>query len=342
MIESPLKHRYADLALSPLDGGHVPALFGDVTAEIDALRHGCGVCDLSPLAIVRLTGADTRRFANAQLSHNIRDLPVGGARHCVITDRKGRIEGMADAFLVEERELILLGAGSDAAWIIERLDAFIIMDPLELDDLSESLAVLSLQGPEAEAVARAIGAPIPERDAARWDEGYTLRNDRCAAGGLDLAVPPGRWAALHDAAVGAGARPCGFDALEAARVLRGLPRWPDDMGERAFIHEMRLRDRVAAFDKGCYIGQEVINRMETMGKVNKQLMGLRIEGEGAKGAEVFMADQTVGVVSSLTRVDGQTLALAVLRTTASAGQPVTLRKGDASWTAQVCALPFDQ
>lgn len=338
MNPSPLHAQHAGLHLVDYDGGQVPAHYGDPDTELDALQSGCGILDLSPVAIVRLSGADTRRFANAQLSHNIRDLPTGGLRHCVITDRKGRIEGMADALLVEDRELILLGAGSSAEWLIERLDSFIIMDPLELEDLGQDLALMSLQGPGAEAVALALGVPLPERAVARWAGGYVARNDRCAAGGVDLLAPASDWPALWQAAVAAGARPCGVEALEAARVLRGLPRWPQDMGERAFIHEMRLVSRVAAFDKGCYIGQEVINRMETMGKVNRQLMGLQIEGQGTAGDAVVLGDQAVGTLSSVARAGGRTLGLAVLRTAAGPGSDVFI--GEQRAPARVCELPF--
>lgn len=338
MNPSPLHASHAGLRLAEYEGAELPADYGDPSAELYALQKSCGIFDLSPVAVVRLSGADTRRFANAQLSHNIRDLPTGGLRHCVITDRKGRIEGMADALLVQDRELILLGAGTSAEWLIERLDSFIIMDPLELEDLGEQLAVMSLQGPQADAVAQAMGAPLPERAVVAWEDGYVARNDRCEAGGLDLVASASRWPALWQAAIAAGARPCGVDALEGARVLRGLPRWPQDMGERAFIHEMRLVSRVAAFDKGCYIGQEVINRMETMGKINRQLMGLEIEGQGTAGSQVVLGDQAVGTLTSVAQAGGRSLGLAVLRTAASPGSEVLI--GEQRVPARVCALPF--
>ncbi|MCA9573423.1 MAG: hypothetical protein KC656_36560, partial [Myxococcales bacterium] len=118
-------------------------------------------------------------------------------------------------------------------------------------------------------------------------------------------------------------------------------RWPVDMGERSFIHELGLRERLCSFTKGCYIGQEVINRMETMGKVNKRLTGLELDGPVGVGAEVHLDDKAVGVLSSEVLLDGRHLGLAVLRAAAwQPGTSVTLRQGEQETGARVASLPF--
>ncbi|MCB9759015.1 MAG: hypothetical protein H6739_04180 [Alphaproteobacteria bacterium] len=338
MRQSPLIASYADANVPLVDwgDGRVPARFGPVQAEVDATRAGCGLFDLSHHGVLTLVGQDTRRFGNSQLTNNIRDLAPGEGRHCAITDRKGRMQGVADAWLLADDALLLVADGSEAEWLFERLDIYIIMDPIELTDRSEELAVLSLQGPGSQAVCAAIGAPEPAPDQAAWRGGHVLRNDRLGLGGVDLLLPPDAWAEVRSAALAAGAAPAGIDAFEALRVDAGRPRWPVDMGDRAFIHEIGLVQRLVSFTKGCYIGQEVINRMETMGRLTRKLVTLEIDGPGAVGASVQHEGKEVGTVTSAVRVDDRELGLAILRIAAcDPGTTLHLTEGERAWSATV-------
>jgi aminomethyltransferase len=143
------------------------------------------------------------------------------------------------------------------------------------------------------------------------------------------------WSAL----TAAGATPAGTDALDALRILRGLPRWPQDMPDRAFIHELGIRERVCNFNKGCYIGQEIINRMDTMGKVNKRLTAL-VSDDGAPGAEVLRGEKVVGVITSAARVDGRVVSIGVLRKEAGEpGDPVEIKIEGRVVPATISSLP---
>jgi len=283
------------------------------------------IFDLGHPGVLRLTGDDTPRFCNSMLTNNFRKLQPGQGSHSGMTDNKGRILALMDAWRLAEDQALILIDGADVEAIAERLDMYIIMDPIELEDLTASHGVRHVLGEERMAT---LGLPTPEGIVAHG-EGWVARSDRCGEVGFDLVGVP----VTADT---------GADVLDGLRIQAGLPRWPQDFGERSFAHEMRLRDRICAFDKGCYIGQEVINRMDTMGKVNKRLTGLVLEGPGAVGGKVFVEDAEVGVVTSEGSAQGRTLGLAVLRKAAwDPGTPLRIEATGGTMTARSSDLPFE-
>lgn len=247
-------------------------------------------------------------------TNNLRKLRPGQGNRNALADPKGRLLAVADVYLAsaDPDRYLVVPEGTPFSWLFERLDRYIIMDDVELTAL-EGVRLLSLQGPGADGVASAAGLPLPDEALAERDGIVVLRRDRTGLGGLDLLVPEARleaiWAALREA----GAVAAGMEALEALRVLAGKPRWPVDMGERSFVHELLMNEELLAFDKGCYLGQEVINRMDTMGRVNKRLAGITVEGSAAPGAELVFEGKPVGTITSAVDLGGRTYGLAVVR-----------------------------
>lgn len=341
MKTSPLHATFEALGatLGDWGGGVIPRGFGALQTEVDAARSGAMIVDLSPLGVLELEGADTPRFCNSMFTNNIRDLSEGGGNHNALTDKQGRIFGMLDAYLIRRDLLLAVMDGSDVTEVSETLDRYIIMDPIELRDRSDSLGVLTVQGPRAEEILRAAGIPVPERVHTAWGGGLVARADRTGLGGFDLVIAAEHFAEAWAALTAAGATAAGTDALDALRILRGLPRWPQDMPERAFIHELGIRERVCNFNKGCYIGQEIINRMDTMGKVNKRLTAL-VSDEAAPGAEVLRGEKVVGVITSVARVDGRVVSIGVLRKEAGEpGDAVEIKIDERLVSATISPLP---
>jgi folate-binding protein YgfZ len=215
---------------------------------------------------------------------------------------------------------------------------------VELTDRSEDRTVLSVQGPRASDVLAAAGIPVPiETVTAPWGEGFVARCARTRHGGYDLVLPREGAAAAWQAVVAAGAHPAGTVAQEILRVEAGIPRWPADMGERALLHEMRLVERCAAFDKGCYIGQEIINRIDVMGQVKSKLWGLDMLEDAwpPSGAEVQLDGQVVGSVRTGAREGTRVRVLAVLKQAAwREGLRVDVVAGERRVGATVRDLPF--
>ena len=260
--------------------------------------------------VIRLKGDDTRRFLNSMLTNNFRDLSVGDGNHNAITDRKGKVEGLLSGYMVAEDEALLVLDGMDVDWTLDRLDMYIIMDPIDLTLVTTRVA--SVQGPDAASVLDAAGLPVPEVAVAAFEGGHVLRNARVDTVGFDVIGA----SEVHEELVAklseSGANHATFDDFEGLRVRRGLPAFPQDMGQRALPHELGLRDRILSFKKGCYMGQEVINRLENMGKLNRRLVRVRMDSAAQPGP-VTVGEDAVGELTSIGTIDGEVWGLGLLR-----------------------------
>ena len=140
----------------------------------------------------------------------------------------------------------------------------------------------------------------------------------------------------------AGALPIGTQTLDAARVLAGRAQWPEDGTDKSMVHELRYNEDVCAFDKGCYVGQEVINRIDVKGAINKRLTGILLDQPVPVGAEATGEDgKVVGRVTSVAVIGDQIFGLGVLRKTHwEPGAAITVAGADGPVGGRVAALPF--
>ncbi len=324
-------------------GWIVPMQFGSVEEEVRVIRQEAGLIDLGRSAVLTLVGPDARRFSNGMFTNNTRALAPGGRNRSAMTDEKGRMQGMLDVWCIEPEHFMVVLDGVTAEAFVERYGKFIIFDDVELTDCSQERTVLALAGPNAAAILVAAGLPAPAAGCAVAGEFFVARKERFGGGGYDVVAPVAEAVTLWEALRGAGARVVGFSAQEATRIAAGRVRWPVDMGERALVHEMRLVEECCSFDKGCYIGQEVINRIDVMGQVAKKIWGLTMREDAIPPleAEVRLGADVVGVARSGARVGGVTRVLAVLRKPAwHPGLEVEVHAAGRSVGAVVSDLPF--
>lgn len=231
------------------------------------------VADLSDRAKFRLTGADRVRYLNGQVTNDVTLLRRAGAQgpqaiYSCVTNAKGKLE--ADVFITElgeeEERAFLLDA--DAALrdeLFARLDKYIIADDVRLEDVTESFALFHVFGktgdPAARLAARLGGVP-----------GIVFRSSaqRFGFSGIDIVAPRAQYAAL------AGKLPAPLSAasLDLIRVARGIPKWGAELTPDVLPPEAGLDERAVSYTKGCYIGQEIISRIKSAGRVNKQLVSL--------------------------------------------------------------------
>lgn len=349
MHRTPLfaRHVAAGAALAEHDGWMVPIAHGDAEAGVAGVRAGAGLVDLAHVTLLTLTSEDARRWANGMFTNNIKRLGVGRGNRNAMCDDRGRVQGLLDLYCVRDDHFVVVLDGVDADWFGERYRMFLILDDIEVDPLVGEATLLSVQGPAAGAVLAAAGLPTPEVDRAHSLDPETgvrvARRDRTGHGGFDLIVPVAQVEATWAALLAAGARPFGLETLDALRIHAGRAAWPQDGSDKSMVHELGFNEEVCAFDKGCYVGQEVINRIDVKGLINKRLAGLEIPGDAAppQGAEVLLDDKPVGTVSSVTAAGGRVRALAVLRKAAWApGTAVVVRAADGERPATVSALPF--
>lgn len=308
-------------------------------AEAAAARVGVAIFDLAPVDALVLSGEEVRRWINGMFTNKYTDVEPGQGRRSVIVDDRGRVQGLVDWYCLAEDRFLGVLEGVDAAWFAQRFRMFMILDDIECDHL-EDVALLSLQGPGADALVASLGLPCPVGDHSHRAVDPTApddatvricRKDRTGLGGLDLLVPRGVLDATWAAAVAAGATPAGQHALDALRIVAGRAAWPQDGTEKSMVHELGYNIDSVSFDKGCYLGQEVINRIERRGGVRKRLTRIALDDDALPpvGAEVLLGEHVVGTVTSAARLDGRVWALGTLRESAwEPGTALRIRAGD--------------
>jgi folate-binding protein YgfZ len=169
--------------------------------------------------------------------------------------------------------------------------------------------------------------------------------------GFDLFIPTNSLGAVADkliaAAKSVGGRVCGWDAFETARIEAGIPRFGQDMDETNIPLECGIEARAVSYSKGCYIGQEVINRIHSIGHVNKELRGLRLADDlktlPAKGDKLFQEGKEVGYLTSAIKSPtlNANIALGYVRREANTiGTELTLRTATGETKALISDLPF--
>lgn len=304
MVPLPLHDRHASLgaAFGELKGREVVERIPG-RDEDRALRTGAGLFDASAREVIRLTGPDRVSFLQGMVTQDVEGLPVDAVADAALLTPKGAM--VADARVVRRADdLLLLAEPGYGPVVLGTLERYLISEDAELSDATAGFGQLTVVGPEAEALtARVLGLGAPAGAALRPFEaggttGWALPQGLLLPG-VDLLVPAGALGKVFDRLLEAGATPVGFAALEVLRVERGTPRFGADMDEKTIPLEANLQ-RAIHYQKGCYIGQEVIARATFRGHVNRHLVGLRFAGPApAPRTELFDGERRVGWVTSV-------------------------------------------
>ncbi len=328
-------------------GAEAVASFGDPAGELTALRKTAGLFDLGGRGMLVLTGEDRVRWLNGMVTNNTRDLPLNHGNYSLLLNAQGRIQGDLLAYNRGDYLLVI----TDVAQV-EKIkgifDKYIIMDDVEVADVSEKLTAVGMAGPQSHEILVKAGFRIPELAPGEvtdidWNGiGVTVARGVGDRGeSYEIWFAAGNEAKVWDALVSAGARPVGFQALEWLRILNGIPRYGVDMTER-YLPQETGQTRALHFAKGCYIGQEIVERIRSRALLHRGLAGFEIDGAPpAPGTPVMGAEKQAGEVTSSAAIpmDGvsRTFALGYIRNESGASG-TQVRIGDA--VARVSALPF--
>lgn len=286
-------------------GATTAARFGDPQAEFAALRKGCGVYDLGFRAKMSLTGGDRVRWLNGMVTNNIRDLAVGSGVYAFLLNPQGHILG--DLYAYNRGESITVDTDSSQAdKIFATFDHYIIMDDVEVTNLSEQLTALGVAGPKAREVLAAAGFVIPEMQplqlqSVKWRgaECSLVRGEDAAQLSYAIGLESGSVRQLWEALQAAGAAPVGSEALELQRIVSGVPRYGVDIRERDLPQETE-QARALNFNKGCYVGQEIVERIRSRGAVHRKFTGFVADGARpiAARTKVVAGEKEVGEITS--------------------------------------------
>lgn len=301
---------------------------GDVTGEYQALHDGAGVID-GLHSLVRVTGPDAESFLDSLLSQDLTGLPDGTMVRSLLLGPRGKLRALlwvtrfGDGFL-------LISDAEAAPTVCGDLKRFKLRVELEID---EPEPVTDLVGPQSQETIDKVGLAGNE-----------------PAGRLALAAPLGtldRYFLIGtdaDAVVSAGARAVGRVAYTAVRVEMGEPVMGQDVDESTIPQESGLTAESVSFSKGCFLGQELVARIDSRGHVNRHLRGLVLAENSLPpaGAEVVVGDASVGSITSISesRLVGAPVGLGLIRREVEPGSDVVIRWPGGSAAAQVRALPL--
>jgi folate-binding protein YgfZ len=318
-----------------LDDQLAPTLdFGDARAEFRALVSGCGVYEVKGRARIGLTGSDRVRWLNGMVTNNIRDLARGRGVYAFMLNPQGRI--LADFYVFNRGDRLFLDTDqSQAEKILATFDHYIIMDEVEVSNLSLESAIIRVGGPNSREVLRAAGLEVVELEPLEFADSAwqqmsltVLRTDHEAIELFELWLPPAHAPALRAALLKAGATPVGGAALESFRIASGIPRYGQDIRERDLPQETEQR-RALNFSKGCYVGQEIVERIRSRGNVHRTFTGFVVDGAlPPLGTKIQLDGKDVGEITSVASLPVATgerlVALGyVRREAASAGKELS-------------------
>ncbi len=336
-------HRRLGARFEPYRGVETPADYGSAEEEYEALRRGCGLVDRSYAARLEMLGEDRVRFLNGLVTCDVKSLGPGEGTYGFLTDVKGRILADVVVLALADRLSLELPPGT-AGEIQSHLEKYVIVDRVEIRS-PDPAATLSLVGPGAGELAGPVPGEAPyshAEEVIHGSEVTVVREPDLGVPVRTLQVPAAAAAPFFEELLerGGGLRPVGHRALERLRIEEGRPLFGRDFGRDNFPQETGL-EKAVSYDKGCYLGQEVVARIHYRGGVNRHLQGLVVAG-GPSAAElagrpVLHQGRPAGVLTSAADTARGCLGLAILHRRAEPGGSVEIEGGIA---AEVVALPF--
>jgi folate-binding protein YgfZ len=318
-------------------------------AEFNALISNCGVYRTAHRAKISLTGTDRTRWLNGMVTNNVRDLSQGRGVYAFLLNPQGHILGDLYAYN-RGQDLLLDFDQSQLAKILATFDHYIIMDDVEVVNVSDKFATIGIAGPNAKNVLQAVGLGTPELAPLQfatidWRGAAVtiVRGDNPAVESHELWLDPTPSAELQKSLTAAGAQSIGGETLELWRIASGIPLYGQDIRERDLPQETD-QQRALNFSKGCYIGQEIIERIRSRGAVHRTFTGFHSLGNlPAPGTPIQSDGKDVGEVTSSAIIPAATkdisVALGYLRREAALPGK-KLVAADAELT--VASLPFEE
>jgi aminomethyltransferase len=284
----------------------------------DALRNAAAWVDLSARGKIKLTGEDRARLLHAMTTQHIQQLTPGSGCYAFFLNAQGRI--LSDANILCRPDHFLLDVEPEArAKVYQHLDQFIIADDVTLEDATDHTATIALEGPQAAAVLAAAGAPVPEAEYASelWGDWLVARVSAGGGAGFLVFAPVAAKPAVTGKLESAGAIAADAEALRVVRLEQGKPRYGEDISER-FLAQEANQPHALHFAKGCYLGQEIVERVRSRGQVHRVLMPIVLDTTEPPeaGTKLQIGDASVAEITSAAFSPGQqkVVALAYVRT----------------------------
>jgi len=289
------------------NGAETARSFDDPAAELAALRTGCGVFALGWRGRINVSGKDRVRWLHNMVTNNVRDLPVNRGNYDFVLNAQGRILG--DMYIYNRGESFALETdASQVETLVHAMKRFIIMDKVELVEIGADSVSVGVCGPKAESVLAGAGInagdmqPLEVRDVGFDDIAATLvRGPEQKPGWFEFWLDPNKAQDLWNLLVKAGAKPVGAGALEMWRVLQGIPNYGQDIRDRDLPQETE-QAQALNFTKGCYIGQEIVERIRSRGQVHRKFTGFLFGDRAPALGKYDSEGRALAEITSVARV----------------------------------------
>jgi aminomethyltransferase len=284
-------------------------------AQLEALLHAAGFTTLDSAAWIRVTGSDRVRWLNGMVTNAIEPLAPDEGCYNFVLNAQGRIQGDLTAWMLED-SILLETSRDQLPVLLTHFDHFIIMDDVELADSSDQYAGFSVTGPRAAEMIESIGLPAPPPDPLHKSS-TTWRNSTVVLLHEHSPLVP-RFELWSDHAtiqqltaelIAAGATAVSPETLEHLRILEGTPRYGTDIRDSATAHDLPqetapigVQHRALHFSKGCYLGQEIVERIRSRGNVHRTFSGFALTGALPAPGTALAAGSDAKPVGEITSV----------------------------------------
>lgn len=347
-LEAVERARGAQFA--PVAEGALPARFSDLRTEWSAVRQRCGLLDARFRGLLRTTGSDRSTFLQGMLTNEVARLQAGEGTYAALLTQQGKV--VSDLRVYALADELWLDVPADRTEAVRTaLERFIIADDVEFAADEAWAPLVALEGPQAArvllaVVGESVQAQAPYAHREMRFEGATVRVAAVSHGGEDgylLFGAPALASKLWELCHAAGAEPVGMEALNVLRIEAGIPWYGRDMDDSMLVSEVGIESAIS-YTKGCYLGQEVVERIAARGQVHRQLRGLLCAGQQVPqpGAPLTADGKEIGWISSAVWSPARDAAIAlgyVRREYWDAGTEVRVSGSDET-TARVVMLPF--
>jgi len=311
-LETPLAalHRDSGATMATWFGCVLPDHWTDAREEQEFARKSVALTDKNCLAYLSFTGPDRVRYLNAILTNNIKDLQVGHGNSSLLLNPQGHILAEVETYALPE-SLFCLSYAMIRERLIEVIEKYIIMDDVTLTDESLRYGAVALEGPRAADVVREVAGidPLALSELGRTETTFASipcwlkRRSAGGVAGCEFLVERTKltslWQILSESVKKHGGGPMGYAAMSAQRLAQGAPWFGYDFGEKQIPHEAGLEDSHFSYTKGCYTGQEIVERVRSRGQVNRRRVDLIFDGAGvpAAGETLTVSGKEVGYVT---------------------------------------------
>ena len=347
-MDTPLlsEHRAAHAKLAEYSTCLLPEVFTDFESEWRIARESVALFDTNWHAITILTGPDRVRYLNAIVTNNIQALGEGHGTVALLLNVQGHILAELEVYAAKDK-LTLLSHASVRERTNATLDKYIIMDDVEMEDATAKFGTIAVEGPRAPAViSQATGIAIeslPEfatRDVKiNWVACRLVRRSHFGNPGVEIVAQrehlASLWRTVHGSVKASGGTAIGMQALNALRLEAGIPWFPADFNDSVIPHEAALEKTHVSFSKGCYTGQEIVERVRSRGHVNRMRVRLKFSTSAAPiaGSKLRASGADVGYVTSaaFSPAAGTAIGMGYLRREqTTAGSVVEFDNGNAT------------